>query len=171
MKQCIDIYTAVHSDNINKQKPGSAFGAVCVGKVNTQTRAAYDEDKTYLPMWMASMSVIIGSIANGSLGYESVTLLIHTWTPNINKMCKKLQSIFEQLKDLDEEAWDVVEIKLRRSNRTKYEYHDDMAAILLHLLHLNKHVPTQVQFCITSPKKATQMSVAHQKAELALING
>lgn len=169
MKQCIDVYTGTHADNINKKVPGSAFGVVLVGKVNKQTRSTYDENLTYMHLWFKSMDQIVKNIANGNLGYDSVTLFIHTWTPNINRMCWKMQSIFDELKDYDEAAWDVLEIKLRRKNRQRYEYHAEMKSIMLHLLQLNKAVPLLLKFCVTSPKKAREMSVAHQMAETEIV--
>lgn len=168
MKQCIDIYTGLHSDNIKQEQTGSAFGLVLAGKVTKQTRGVYDKDKTYMQLWFASMAPIIRNIANGSAGYDSVTLFIHTWTPNLNKILKKLQSILDQMKDYDEASWPVIDIKLRKSNQQKYEYHDDMKDIMLHLLQLNKMVPTDVKFCVTSPTRSPEMLVAYQHAKLAM---
>lgn len=83
-----------------------------------------------------------------------------------------MQSIFDQLKEYDEDAWDVLDIKLRRANRQRYEYHNDMATVVRSLLSLNK-ICTKLnfKFMVSSPRKHPHMSIAYQKAEQSLSQG
>lgn len=169
MTQCIDMYTGVFTDNIDKKKPGAAFGAVMVNKHRVATTSNYDPASTYLQIWMKNIAEQLDAIAKSPLTDTEVTMFVHTWTPNINKMCVKMQSVFDQLKSYDEDAWDVLDIKLRRANRQRYEYHNDMVTIVKSLLVLNRRPNTKFsfQFVVTSPRKQQHMGVAYQKAELA----
>lgn len=171
MNQCIDIYTGVYADNIDKKKPGAAFGAVCVGKGGNSSTSSYDPNMSYMQIWMTEIAALLSEIPVDHLSYDSLYLMIHTWTPNINKMCKKMQSIFDQLKELNEDAWDVLDIKLRRANRSRYEYHAEMKKIVRSLLLLNRRIKLTFSFKVSSPRHHPHMGIAYQKAEVALDRG
>lgn len=167
MTQCIDIYTGVFTDNIEKKRSGSAFGAVLVGKGGNSSSGVYNPNMTYMQIWMTEIATYISEIPVDHLSYDSLTLFVHTWTPNINKMCAKMQSIFNQMKDLNEDAWDVLDVKLRRANRQRYEYHAEMRQIVRSLLQLNRRTKLNFQFKVSAPRKFPLMGIAYQKAETA----
>jgi len=168
MKQCIDIYTGTYVDNKDKQVKGVAFAAICKGKKGSYTHTNTDPEQTSaMEMWMSEMDTILKRIPADTTQFEECALIIHSWSHNLKKITSKMQSIYNQLKEYDEDMWDVVAIKLRRANGTKYPYHDQMASIMLTLLRYNKMLPLDVKFVSTSPKNAA-MGLAYQRAEVAL---
>lgn len=171
MKQVIDIYTGTFSDNIDKKIKGTGFAAICKGKHGSATVTAYNEELSYMELWMKEMASILGQFQFDVTQFDGCVIAIHTWTPNLNLMCKKLHSIYNELKSYDEDMWDVVTLKLRRKNRSKYPYHDDAVSIVLSLLRINQTMPLNVLFLVTAPKKQPVMGLAYQKAEVALNDG
>ena len=123
-----------------------------------------------MQLWMSSMADLLQTLPTVALANntaEEMMIGIHTWTPNINKMCVKLASIYNEMKEYDESAWSVIEIKLRRKNGTKYEYHNEMKQILMVLLQTSKIIKLNVKFSATNPKFQPEMGVAQQHAILA----
>lgn len=172
MTTIINLYTGLYSDNINKKVPGTAFGAIMVTGSDSNHRAKYDPSSTYMTVWMNNIAQLFEKIAEQPTLPESISLFTHVWNNNVHTMCKKLLSIFTELKDHDPSLWMVIDLKLRRKNKSYYEYHDEMKRILIALLTINKRINTfTVYFNATHPVNCGDMRLAQNLAEHALITG
>lgn len=172
MTTIINLYTGLYSDNINKQIPGTAFGALMVTGSESKHKSAYDANSTYMTVWMENIAQLLERIAEQSALPESLSIFTHVWNNNVHTMCKKLLSIYNELKDHDSSLWVVLDLKLRRKNKSYYEYHDKMKRIVIALLTINKRVKTfNVYFNATHPFNCGDMRLAQNLAEHALIAG
>lgn len=172
MTTIINLYTGLYSDNINKEVPGTAFGVIMVTGSDSSHRSAYDASSTYMNVWMENIACLLSRLAEQSALPESLSLFTHVWNNNVHIMCKKLQSIFNELRDHDPSLWVVLDLKLRRKNKSYYEYHDAMKRIVTALLTINKRVKTfNVYFNATHPANCGDMRLAQNLAEHALIAG
>lgn len=172
MTTIINLYTGLYSDNINKQIPGTAFGALMVTGSDSSHKSAYDTKATYMTMWMSNIAQLLERIAEQSALPESLSLFTHVWNNNVHTMCKKLLSIYNELKEHNPSLWVVLDLKLRRKNKSYYEYHNEMKRIVLALLTINKRVKTfNVYFNATHPANCGDMRLAQNLAEHALIAG
>ena len=118
MATIINLYTGIYSDNINKTIPGTAFGAIMATGSDSSHRTAYDPSATYMTVWMENIAQLFERLADQSTLPESITLFTHVWNNNVHIMCKKLLSIFNELKDHDPSLWVVLDLKLRRKNKS-----------------------------------------------------
>ena len=160
MKQCIDVYTGLYTDNTN----GTAYTYMVVGKAAKEPVRGLIADDTYMNTWMNTTSKVVARLPEDYINYEETTLFIHCWTPNIVRMGRKMVSVYNQLKDYDESMWDVLDIKLRKPNKARYEYHDAMKSMILCLLERNSRTPLTLEIKATPPKKAPEMGLLYQKA-------
>lgn len=168
----INIYTGLYSDNINKEIPGTAFGAIMSAGGESKHTSTYDPNATYMVLWMDNMASLLEKIADQCTLHESITLFTHVWNNNVHIMCKKLLSIFNELKDHEPTLWKVLDLKLRRKNKSYYEYHVSMKRIVIALLTINRRIKTfTVYFNATHPFNCGDMRLAQNLAELALTTG
>lgn len=170
MKQCIDIFTAVYTDNKEKKYKGTGYGAIVVTKTKRRSFSEYNPNTTYLQMWMEETSSLLEQLIGGDTihDFESLVIGLHTYESNTGRILEKIKKVFVQMKDYEEDSWDVVELKLRRSNKTYYPYHDAMVQIVFLLLNYNKHTPVQLVLFTQKKKNIPEMTLALQKAEAAV---
>lgn len=170
MKQCIDIYTACYADNKEKKLKGTGFGALIVTKTKKQTISGHSDTLSYLDLWMEEMATVIeGLLGTGVVHtFESVALAIHTYEMNTGKVLQKLKKVYDEVKQYGPDSWDIVELKLRRANKTYYPYHNAMLRIVMTMLQYNVTIPLNVILFTKKVKGNDQMTIALQKAEAAL---
>lgn len=170
MKQCVDIYTACYTDNKEKKLKGTGFGALIVTKTKKQSISEYSDTLSYLELWMEEMADILESMLGADVvhEFEGMTLALHTYEMNTGRVLQKLKKVYDQMKEYGPDCWDVVELKLRRSNKTYYTYHTAMVRIVNTLLNYNASIPLQLMLFTKKVKGNEQMTIALQKAESAL---
>lgn len=160
MKQTLDVYTGLYTDNKN----GTAYTFMTVGKTGRESVRGWVLEETYMDTWFKCTEKVITRLPEDHINYTETYLLVHCWTPNIIKMGRKLVSIYNQLKEFDESMWDIVDIKLRKPNKGRYAYHEEMKAMLLCLLERNRRTPLTFNILATPPKKSPEMELLYQKS-------
>lgn len=171
MKQIIDIYTATYADHREKEYQGTAFAALIKGKKGTVVYANSYKTLTYIDVWMKEMAMLLARITINPTEFDDAVIHIHSWTPNVNRMSKKLLSVYDELKQYDDEKiWKNASVMLRRKNRTFYPYHNDLMKIINTLLVLNKRIPLTLVCKATSPHRTIEMKTVYQSAIVELEN-
>lgn len=168
----INLYTGMFSDNINKEKQGTAISVILMCGSESKHMTKYDPTQTYMPLWMDTIAHMLEQVAEQATLPSTLSVFVHMWNNNVHTMCKKLFSIYNELNSHDQTFWSVLPLKLRRKNKSYYEYHDAMMRIVTSLLIINQRVDNfMVHFNATMPYHCGDMRTAQQLAERALIDG
>lgn len=172
-KYIINVYTAHHTDGINKELVGAAYAAVIEQDGAKKTISLYGEEDTYMTIWMKGTAEAVKYIQKmvGRIeGEAAVEVNIFVWHSNIQKICTKMSSIYRDLKGFSEDVGRILDRKLQRANRTKYDHHDDQKTIIETLLEINRSMVVSVKFK-PLPTHHPDMGTAYQAAAIALEDG
>lgn len=165
-----NIHTGHHADSKQKEMKGAAFGAVIEqGGVKIRKTLTSLED-TYMTIWLKGIVMVLKQIEKEARRSEegaTINVNVFFWHSNIQAIAAKMSSIFKDLKEFQDDVDRLLDRKLARKNRTRYDHHDDQKAIISTLLSIHKMRTLHVKFKPTPPHGA-DMGIAYQEAQMAL---
>jgi len=171
MNTQINIFTGHFTDNIEKKNPGVSFGAVIVRDSEVITSDEFSLTDSYLTLWLKSVLGILKQLEEVSVQRKLVPNLemsvqVFAAHKNVIAISRKLQDIFDELKRHKTDVTKLLHVKLRRANRSFYDYHDTMVEIVTTLLAIHANTSTfRFQFA-SLPKTNPHMRTAQQHAEI-----
>jgi hypothetical protein len=162
----VDLYTAHYTDN-NKTLKGTSFAAIQEIDGKREFIQSYDDEKSYMDMWMKGVADYLQRFNNDSMltAIGDLDITIYMWHTNVQSMCKKLTSVVTSLRGFDCDLTSMIDRKLRKSNMSKYKTHDDQVRIVTILLKLDRKIDLTFKFKPLPPVNP-MMQTAQQHAEL-----
>lgn len=164
-------YTACYWDAKNKVQKGIVFAAMLTAPdIKSSLIQGYSVDDTYMTMWLKCIAKVLRNIEKeeSRASVHNADYLIHLWIANIQPLTKKWMSIVESLSTFTEEdAFRLLELKLKRKNYTAYETHDMQREIVQSMWRLRDKYKIKVSFRATSSNHP-DMQTVYQHAALTL---
>lgn len=166
-----NLYTAHYTDNDETRLVAHAMvvdqeGVLKIRRQHSDTMSYMDIRLDALVQFFERVKQVV---ANGFIGdVPTIDVTIHGCNSNFNQLAAKIGKVYRDLKTFEEDVSDVLELKLRRANRSKYTHHDLQFKLVSLMLQINRTAQLDVKFKPCS-SKLSHMGVALQAAQAHLI--
>lgn len=163
-----EVFTSYYVDPQNPTR--SCFAAMYaqagINKVRQFTMVSSED--TYMSVWMKGVSAVLTELEKFTHHPDitpdtTIQFTIYMWHPNIQAIGLKLNSVYRDLAPFVDDVSALMNVKLRKKNKQRYDHHDDQARILNTLLDINKRVRVKLKFKPLPPTSGL-MPAAYQLA-------
>lgn len=169
-----DVYAGHYNHIDNSKTSGASFTSVIVagGYVASEQIQLYDEDKTYMAITIDGCLETLKLLAR--LNLPRLSIVIYTTHPNTTKILQRVANIFNNVRLYNNvgtmQLRDLVGMKMRRSNKTYLDSHDQLVEIVMLLIDLHRKIHFNLSFSVEYAIKKGFMLDACQYAEAHLNN-
>lgn len=163
----LDIYTGHYTDNKN----GASFNSIISidGQIDDKQFNLYGESDTYQTIYITGCLTTLNFLTTLTFP-QAPTFALHSVHNNTSKLMKRIEDVFNNVRKYNaispSQIREVIDLKMRRSNRSKFDNHDQIVDIVMSLMTLHYKYSHSFKFAAVQTFKHEQMRDALQFATL-----